>query len=152
MPPKLLLVLALAFVAGCSAIDGKPDGIDLGRIPQKLIGAVMDPIKDFTVADARTTLAWVDQAEKAGQINGDQVKEARICPEAVIAMSEFISGLEGEKSPEGAKGLIYLGTVKKYSAGGDLARKIRGMALTVAFSCAHLVPVDNALSIMGAIR
>ena len=134
-------VVALLFVSGCTAAD-----IVTSPVVGKVISVAAKPIFGLAVKDAQTTMTWVEREAEAGRLSDMDADLARQCPEAVLALNELRTQIEEEaKDPEGFKGLIYLGTINRFSQGMqfDLAFYFQQMAS----SCIQLIPSDRILRI-----
>lgn len=110
---------------------------------------LLQPVAGFAVADATTALAWINQEEKAGRLSPDKATQARVCPDAVVQLDTAKQAATQEPTIEGKKGLIFLGTVRKY--GPDHDAEIQQSLSTILSACRDLVPVGQGrgLSILS---
>lgn len=137
---SIFALFALA-VTGCAGTN-RPGGIDLARIPNRIVSSLSKPITDFAEGDAKTTIAWVDQEEEAGRLSAEQAKEARMCPSALLALSETLKRVRQPAEFPGDKGAIFYATIAKYAAGGAVEEKLRMAAIVTMAACQHLVPAQ----------
>lgn len=121
-------------------------------IPKRIVGALMDPITEFAVADSQTTIKWVDEAVAAGKITAAQATEAKACPLAVIAINDLYTNLTKPSDPQSGetKGLIYFATVNKYSSPGGIQEQGKKLALDLVSKCGQLIPANRFAPISGA--
>ncbi len=124
------LLASLFIASGCSAIASK----------------VAEPVLSLASEDATATLAWIDGQVEAGNLSETDATLAKACPEAVLALNELRAVIANAEAPDGFKGLIYLGTVKKYG-GGERDLVVRSITQTAA-SCLPLVSYDRLLYLM----
>ncbi len=121
-----LAVLVLA--SGCTVVSRAPG-----------------PILSLASKDATATLTWIDDQIAAGNLSETDAALAKACPGAVLALNELREKLAAVEAPDGFKGLIYFGTVKKYGDGQrDLV--VRGVT-EVAASCLPLVSYRRLLGL-----
>ncbi|KKL17976.1 hypothetical protein LCGC14_2480150 [marine sediment metagenome] len=150
----MVLLLVVAFTAmGCSlkgptakiverAIEAKV--MPKKSLPTKIIHTVVvKPILGFAKADAETAIKWVDKRIAGGLLSPDLELEAKLCPQAVIALSELRDDLMNPSEIEGTKGFVYFGTLKKY--GGDPTSNARQLLKTLVSDCVELLPDDSAM-------
>ncbi|HWP59003.1 MAG TPA: hypothetical protein VNL14_14010 [Candidatus Acidoferrales bacterium] len=138
-----LFALCAMLLSGCAAVN-RSEGIDIGRIPNRILSALSKPIMEFTEGDAKTTIAWIDQEEKAGRLSADQAREARRCPTTLLAFGELLNRLQKPSEIPGHKGVIFYATVRKYATGGAVEEKVRIAALMTMAACQHLIPTEGA--------
>ena len=121
------------FLGGCAGIAGKA------------VDVLTKPILGLGVKDANTTLAWVKVQEAAGRLTEPNVKLAKACPEAVLAVDALraqIAGDEDEKI-KGFKGLIYLATKARFGQSIKQEATFRVQELIAA--CGKLIPADRMI-------
>lgn len=126
------LLLGLLLV-GCETVSD--------NVVAKATGGV---VLDLAVKDAETTLLWVQSEEDAGRLVPADAILARQCPNAVIALDALRAAVTASlDNSDGFKGLIYFGTLKKFSMGtqNDLVAKLQ----EVVTACAGLIPLDRLL-------
>ncbi len=134
---NLVLIMAMGiFASGCTAVG--------------VIGTVVDvaagPVLGFAAKDAKTTLQWVEREEAAGRLTEVSATSAKLCPLSVLALDDLRAKLKVSlEDPEGTKGLIYYGTVKKYGRGTseDVSLQLQQLAI----HCVRLVPSSRLLSL-----
>ncbi len=106
-----------------------------------VVGKVSDPILNLAGEDAAATLVWIDEQVLAGNITPEQEVLAKLCPQSVLELNALRVGMEASGEPDGFRGLIYFGTLKKYGGGGrDVV--IRSVT-AVAANCLPLVPYER---------
>ena len=96
------------------------------------------PVLGLATEDAQATIAWIDEQVAAGTLTAQDAELAKACPEAVLALSALREGIAEAETPDGFKGLIYFGTIKKYG-GSERDEVVRAVTQTAA-SCIPLVP------------
>lgn len=129
-----IVALALAVaVSGCAGVGAK------------VAGVVAKPVLTFAVADAQTTLAWVEREVGAGRLNATEASFAKSCPDAVLALDALRQRLAGaeEDAVKGKKGLIYFGTVAKYTK--SVKKQAVGYLQSLMGACAPLIPAEKLL-------
>ena len=123
----------------------------ISDIPKRIVGALMDPITDFAVADSQTTLKWVDEAVATGKLTAAQAAEAKACPLAVIAINDLYTNLTKPSDPQSGetKGLIYFATLNKYSSPGGVQEAGKKLALDLVSKCGQLIPANRFAPFSG---
>ena len=122
------------FLGGCTAVASK------------VISVVARPVLGLAVEDAQTTLAWVEQAAAAGNLEEMEADLARRCPQAVLALDALRRELEAtNEEGEGFKGLIYYGTRNRFSQGSQ-ARAMLYLQ-NLASSCVPLIPAEKLIRV-----
>ena len=150
---RFFVLATLLLLGGCStaALDIKK--FDVGSVPRRVLEVLVDPIKDFAMEDAKTTIKWIDLKEKSKDLMPAQAQEAKICPESVLSLDKLVSGqVKAGDEVEGAKGLIFYGTVQKYGAGASGKKfedQVKEQALKVVAECGKLVPAEKFGSFGG---
>ena len=127
------LFIGAFFLGGCAGIAGKA------------VDVLTKPILGLGVKDANTTLAWVKAQEAAGRLTEPNVKLAKACPEAVLAVDALraqIAGDEDEKI-EGFKGLIYLATKARF--GQSIKQEATFLVQGLIAACGPLIPADRLI-------
>jgi len=109
---------------------------------------IAKPVLGLAVKDARTTLAWIDREEAAGRLSSKTAVRARKCPESVIALDALRAQLaeEGEEKVEDAfHGLIYYGTLNRFSKGveSEAAAYLEAFAM----NCMPLIPAEKLIKV-----
>ncbi len=118
--------LAILFLAsGCTAVASK----------------VAEPILNLAVEDATATLAWIDEQVEAGNLSETDAVLAKECPLDVLALDKLRTGIAEAEEPDGFRGLIYFGTLKRYG-GSERDVVVRGITQTAA-SCLPLLSHDR---------
>ena len=131
--PLAALVLGGFLLGGCTSIASKT------------LNVLAKPILGLGVKDANTTLAWVKVQEAAGRLTEPNVKLAKACPEAVLALDALraqIAGQEEEKI-EGFKGLIYLATKARF--GQSIKQEATFLVQGLIAACGPLIPADRLI-------
>ena len=131
--PLAALVFGAFLLGGCTGIASKT------------LNVLAKPILGLGVKDANTTLKWVKVQEAAGRLTEANVKLAKACPEAVLAVDALraqIAGDEDEKI-KGFKGLIYLATKARFGQSIKQEATFRVQELIAA--CGKLIPADRMI-------
>lgn len=117
-----------------------------GTVGSKVAEIAAKPVFAFAVEDATTTNLWIDREVKSGRLSATEELIARACPNAVLeldALRTRLAGAEGPLAIKGKKGLIYLGTVARFT------KSIKTQAVTftqhLIGACAPLVPAEKLL-------
>jgi len=128
----LALVFGAFLLSGCT----------IPTIAGKVAATVAKPVLGLAVKDAATTLAWVEREAASGRLSTSDAELAKQCPEAVLALDTLRAQLEaGAEDPEGFKGLIYYGTLERFSQGPQAEISLRLEQL--ASTCIRLIPADK---------
>ncbi len=135
--PFLALVGALFFLGACSG----------STVIGKVASVVAKPVLGLAVKDAQTTLAWVEREVEAGRMPPEIAGLAKRCPESVIAIDDLRKRLaEGTEKVDGFRGLIYYGTLNRYSRDG-----VQGEASAnfkqFADACMPLIPAEKLIKV-----
>ena len=131
--PLAALVFGAFLLGGCTGIASKT------------LNVLAKPILGLGVKDANTTLKWVKVQEAAGRLTEANVKLAKACPEAVLAVDALraqIAGDEDEKI-EGFKGLIYLATKARF--GQSIKQEATFLVQGLIAACGPLIPADRLI-------
>ena len=107
---------------------------------------VAKPVLGLAVKDAKTTLSWVDREVEAGRLSSTDAKAAKQCPLSVIALDELRNRMvAGATTEEGFKGLIYYGTLNRYSQGvqAEASRHLSNLAS----ACLPLIPAEKLIRV-----
>lgn len=130
--------LLAVVLAGCA-------GTDLtGDVKVKVIGAIAKPVFGFAMEDAQTTLNWIDEQVRVNRLSAVDAAQARRCPLAVLSVAELREVFESSTGVKGKKGLIYLGTLNRFS-GPTVERELRAKLVELIAACGELVPADQFL-------
>lgn len=109
------------------------------------VAKITEPVMGLAVEDAKATLVWIDEQVAAGNLSPEQAEMAKACPEAVIALNVLREGMAEGETPDGFKGLIYFGTIKKY--GGTERDALVRHITDIAATCSPLLPHTKLMEI-----
>ncbi len=115
----------------------------VGAVADKVIGVVAQPILNLASKDAQTTLAWADAQLQNGTLTQAQVDMASACPNAILELEALRKQLVAAKTVTamtGFKGLIYFGTVARFSS--NTQDNVRLKLTAVISNCALVLPTD----------
>ncbi len=123
----IVLVFALG---GCAAFA------------EKAAGMAVAPVFGLVGSDAKAANAWVDAQVTAGRLSETEAAEARLCPNAVLALSEIRADVTDDgKDVDGFKGVIYHAVKARFGRSRQI--DIVGHIQTLAIRCGELLPVEK---------
>ena len=123
----IVLVFALG---GCTALAGKAAGLAVA------------PVFGLVGSDAKAANALIDFEVAAGRLPDTEAAELRLCPNAVLALSDIRKEVAGDgEDVDGFKGVIYHAV--KARLGERLQVDIGQHIQTLVTRCAELLPVDK---------
>ena len=102
------------------------------------VAKVAEPVLGLAVEDAQSTVTWIDAQVFEGRLSAVDAELALACPEAVLSLHALRMSMEEAETPDGFKGLIYFGTIKKYG-GTERDMLVLGVTETAA-TCLPLLP------------
>ena len=120
------VLLAALAIGGCTSVG------------QTVAHKVAEPVLGLAVEDAVSTLMWIESQVADSQISAIDAELAMACPKAVLSLHTLRMSMEEAEAPDGFKGLIYFGTIKKYG-GTERDMVVRGVTETAA-TCLPLLP------------
>ncbi len=130
----------LALVFGAFLLSGCVGGV--AGIAGTAAGMVAKPVFGLVDRDAKTANAWINVEVAAGRLSEAEAAEARLCPDAVLALSAIREEVtNGSKDVEGFKGVIYHAIKARF--GQSLQVEIAQHIQTIAGRCAELLPVEK---------
>ncbi len=109
------------------------------------VAKVAEPVLGLAVEDAQATVTWIDTQVAAGKLSASDAVLAKACPEAVLALNALRASMEEAETPDGFKGLIYFGTIKRYG-GTERDLIVRGVTET-ASTCLPLLPYTKLMDL-----
>ena len=134
MKTRLLALIVGAFLlSGCTIVTS---------VAGKVAGTVAKPVFGLVESDAKTANEWINAEVAAGRLSETLAAEARLCPDAVLALSAIRDEVtDGSKDVEGFKGVIYHAVKTRFgrSTQVDIARLIQ----TLVSRCVEALPVEK---------
>lgn len=117
-------------------------GCTLADVAEKAAGLAVAPVFGLVGSDAKAANALIDVEVAAGRLPDAEAAELRLCPNAVLALSDIRKEVAGDSEDvDGFKGVIYHAVKARLRQRlyTDIGQHIQ----TLVTRCGELLPVDR---------